>query len=219
MNIPYYYNSGYADDGVSIYTCLNCGYSIYVRSQYTPKHCCECGIRYAGEKENIGNKNKHWYGVCFTERSYWTIEERTVEIWGEPSTVNNHWRTIGYYYYDENQDTKKILAEKRRYEEEDAEEIRRAEADHERIQNLRRRKDPNFDEEKAKNSKAFTSKKEFRIVRKKEIGRHSCMVRKDIYFQKTGKEFKPYEQDRLPYGLKEEITTGFKFLNMRTVNA
>jgi hypothetical protein len=218
MNIPYYYNSGYDSDGVEKYTCLNCEYSILVRSWYEPKHCPECGIKYEGKKENIGNDSKRWVAVCFTEKRYWSIESRTVEIWGEPATIDTHWTEKGYHQYDNGQTPAKILAEKRRYEEADLAEIERQVADHHRIQNLRRRKDPNFDEAKAKNEKAFTSKKEFRIVRKKEIRRHSCMVRKDIYLEKTGKEFNEH-QDRLSYGAKEEITTGIKFLNMRMANA
>jgi len=214
MNIPYYYNSGYDEDGVSIYTCLKCGDKIYVRSHYEPNFCPFCGVKYEGEKENIGNQVKCWYAVCFTERCYWSIEERIVEIWGEPS-IDQHWKEKGYYQYDNRQTPKRILAEKRRYEAEDQAEIDRQIADHKRIQNLRREKDPNFDEEKVKNEKAFTSKKEFRIVRKKEIRRHSVMVRKDIYLEKTGKEFNPYKEERLPYGVKEEITTGIKFLNSR----
>jgi len=212
MDIPYYYNSGHDCDGVDIYTCLKCGDKIYVRSWYEPKFCSSCGVKYTGKKENIGNDSKRWYGVCFTENFYWAIEERTVEIWGEPAEIDQHWKERGYYRFDQNQDTKKILAEKTRYEEDDLAEIKRAEADHERVQNLRRRKDSNFDEEKEKDKKAFTSKKEFRIVRKKEIRRHSCMVRKDIYLEKTGKEFNEYK-DRLSYGAKEEITTGIKFLS------
>jgi len=210
MNIPYYYNSGYADDGVEIYTCLSCGDQILVRSWYEPNFCCKCGVSYKGKKENIGNDSKRWYTVCFTEVFYWTIEERTVEIWEEPAT-DQHWRTIGYYHFDQDQTAAKILAEKRRYEEEDLAEIERQIADHKRIQNLRREKDPNFDEEKEKNSKAMTCKKEFRIVRKKDFRRHNIMVRKDIYLEKTGKEFNEHE-NRITYGTKEEITTGIKFL-------
>ena len=37
------------------------------------------------------------------------------------------------------------------------------------------------------------------------------MVRKDIYLKKTGKEFNEHK-DRIPYGAKEEITTGISFL-------
>lgn len=218
MNIPYYYNSGYDSDGVEIYTCLNCSIHISVRSWYQPNFCPFCGVKYEGKKENIGNEDKVWYAVCFTEELYWTIEARTVEIWGEPATIDKHWTEKGYHNYRQDQSAKKILAEKRRYEEADEAELEKAVVDFKRVQNLRRQKDPNFDEEKAKNEKAFTSTKEFRIVRKKVIGRHSCMVRKDIYFKKTGKEFNQHN-DRLPYGMKEEITTGIKFLNMRTANA
>ena len=57
----------------------------------------------------------------------------------------------------------------------------------------------------------MTATHEYRIVRKKEFGRHSVMVRKDRYLEKTGKEFNEHE-DRIPYGTKEEITTGIKFL-------
>ena len=218
MNIPYYYNSGYDSDGVELYTCLKCGHSIAVRSWYEPNFCYKCGVKYEGKKENLGNDAKRWVAVCFTEMLYWAIESRTVEIWGEPATIDTHWTEKGYYQYDNGQTPQKILAEKRRYEEQDQAEIDREVADHHRIQNLRREKDPNFDEEKAKNEKAFTSKKEFRIVRKKEIRRHSCMVRKDIYLEKTGDEFNEHK-DRIPYGAKEEITTGIKFLNMRMANA
>jgi hypothetical protein len=217
MNIPYYYNSGYADDGVDIYTCLKCGEKIYVRSCYEPNFCYKCGVKYEGKKENIGNDSKRWYAVCFTEELYWSIEARTVEIWGEPATIDKHWTEKGYYNCRQDQSAKKILAEKRRYEEDDLAEIERQIADHHRIQNLRRQKDPNFDEEKVKNERAFTSKKEFRIVRKKEMRRHSCMVRKDIYLEKTGKKFNEHK-DRLPYGAKEEITTGIKFIGTGKIN-
>lgn len=216
MNIPYYYNSGYADDGVDIYTCLKCGVQIYVRSCYDPNFCSSCGVKYEGKKENIGNDSKHWYAVCFTERLYWSIEEKTVEIWGEPA-IDQHWKERVYYQHDNGQTPKKILAEKRIYEEGDKAEVKRAVADHERIQNLRREKDPKFDEEKAKNSKVWTFRKAFRIVRKKIISRHSCMVRKDIYLEKTGKKFNEHK-DRLPYGAKEEITTGIKFIGTGKIN-
>jgi hypothetical protein len=211
MNIPYYYNSGYDDDGVNIYTCLKCGDKIYVRSHYQPNFCPYCGVEYKGEKENIGNNAKRWYGVCFTERFYWAIDERTVEMWGEP-WEEDQWVEKNYYRHDRGQTPQKILAEKRKLEKEDQAEMDRQIADHHRIQNLRREKDPNFDEGKAKNEKAFTSKKEFRIVRKKEFQRHSIMVRKDIYLAKTGKEFNEYKEDRLPYNAKPEITTGIAFL-------
>jgi len=210
INIPYYYNSGYENDGVDVFTCLDCGCKISVRSWYEPNYCSSCGVKYVGKKENIGNEAKCWYTVCFTEKFYWAIEERTVEIWGEPAT-DKHWTTRGYYYNDNNQTSKKILAEKRRYEEDDRAETDRQIADHKRIQNLRREKDPNFDEERVKSEKAFTSKKEFRIVRKKDISRHNIMVRKDRYLEKTGKVFNEHE-NRITYGTREEITTGMKFL-------
>jgi hypothetical protein len=219
MNIPYYYNSGYDSDGVEIYTCLKCGGKISVRSWYEPNFCMACGVKYEGKKENIGNQAKVWYFVCFTERYYWSIEEKTVEIWGDPA-IDQHWTEKRYYLHDNGQTPQRILAEKRKFEEGDAVGIKRAIADHERVQNLRRKKDPNFDEEKEKNSKAWTSKKEFRIVRKKEIRRHSCMIRKDIYLEKTGKEFKEFKQYNisLPCGAKEEITTGIKFIGTGKIN-
>ncbi len=51
---------------------------------------------------------------------------------------------------------------------------------------------------------------------KVEIG--DVFVFQGMDSEKTGKEFNEHE-DRIPYGAKEEITTGFKFLNMRTANA
>ena len=211
MNIPYYYNSGYDDDGVNIYTCLKCGDKIYVRSHYEPNFCPYCGVEYVGEKENIGNKAKCWFGVCFTEKFYWAIEERTVELWGEPPIEPERWTEKGCYRFDHNQTPERILAEKRRYEEECQADIEREKADFIRVQNLRREKDPNFDEEKEKGRSPMTVLYEYRIVRKKEFQRHSVMVRKDIYLKKTGKEFNEYH-NRLPYNAKAEITTGIKFL-------
>lgn len=210
MNIPYYYNSGYDDDGVDIYTCLHCGDKMYVRSLYDPNFCPYCGVKYEGKKDNIGHDAKVRYEVCFTEYSYWAIEERTVEIWGEPA-INQNWEEKSCYRNDVKQDVKKILAEKRRCEEQDLAEIKSQEADHERILNLMRIKNPNFDEEQAKNSNPMTSKSEFRIVRHMELRRHSIIVRKDIYLKKTGKELNEHK-GRIPYGANMEITTGIKFL-------
>jgi len=212
MNIPYYYNSGYDDDGVNIYTCLKCGDGIYVRSWYEPNFCPFCGVKYEGKKENIGNNNKCWCGVCFTERFYWAIEEKLVALWEEPTIDNESWREKATYRFDHDQTPQKILAEKRRYEEQNLADRKIEIANLKRVQNLRRRKDPNFDEEKAKNERPMTSTYEYRIVRKKEFERHSVMVRKDIYLKKTGKEFNQYKKERLPFNAKREITTGIKFL-------
>lgn len=211
MNIPYYYNSGYGDDGVNVYTCLQCGDSIHVRGIYHPYYCSYCGVKYEGEKGNIGQSNKCWYSVCFTEKYYWSIEEKTVELWGQPLIEEEPWREKSYYRLEYNQTPRKILEEKRKYEKQDEVERENQIKENHRIKHLRKEKDPNFDDTKVRNEKAFTSKKEYRIVRKKEIKRYSCMIRKDIYLKKTGKEFNEYN-DRLPYGVKEEITTGIKFL-------
>ena len=87
MNIPYYYNSGYEDDGVEIYTCLQCGGGIGVRGWYEPTFCSWCGVKYKGKKENIGNQSKRWYEVCFTEKFYWAIEERIAKNVVSPSFI------------------------------------------------------------------------------------------------------------------------------------
>ena len=115
MDIPYYYNSGYADDGVDIYTCLMCGDGISVRGCYKPNFCPYCGVKYEGEKENIGNNNKRYPDVCYVERFYWSIEEKLVEIGGDPF-YEEPWTEKGYYKYDRNQTSVNILAEKRKYE-------------------------------------------------------------------------------------------------------
>ena len=209
MKIPYYYNSGYADDGVEIYTCLQCGEDIHVRSHYRPNFCPYCGIKYKGIKENIGNKSKTWNDVCFVERYYWTIEKRTREIW-------DRWKEISYYRHDRGQTAKRILAEKRKLEKQDELERQKENEDFLHSQNIRREKDPNWDESKAETENPYTTYYEYRIVRKKEFRRHTAMVRKDTYLKKTGEELNQH-QNRLPYGTKEEITTGLKFLPQMVV--
>jgi hypothetical protein len=214
MNIPYYYNSGYEDDGVDVYTCLQCGAEIAVRSWYKPNFCSHCGVKYEGKKENIGNNSKRWHCVCFVEEFYWAIEEREVELWGEP-LLEPHWKEKGYYRLHKpnfgEQGAKKILAEKRRFEEEDRKEAEEEIRKFKKCQDMRREKDPNFDKKKDEWQRPMTATHEYRILRKKEFQRHSALVRKDRYLEKTGKEFNEHE-DRIPYGAKEEITTGIKFL-------
>lgn len=194
MNIPYYYNSGYADDGVEIFTCLQCGDEIHVRSYYKPKFCPYCGVEYKGRKKNIGNTNKYWHAVCFVEEGYWAMEKRTTEVWGEPA-IDDKWKEIGYYKLD-NINFKQILKEKKRHQIED--------------ENDRNQENEDYLKNQHKES-PFLSYYEYRIIRKKRVERHSILVRKDRYIEKTGKEFNEH-QDRIPYGAKQVITTGFKFL-------
>ena len=202
MNIPFYYNSGYEDDGVEVYTCLKCGTRISVRSLYKPHFCNYCGVKYKGEKENIGNNSKYWYAVCFVEEGYWTIEKRTIEeedIYGE-----EQWKEFGYYER-EKPTAKQILKQKKQKEEDDKKEIKQLNEEHREY--LKQTKQNRENEESP-----FLTCYEYRIMRKIKINRHSIMIRKDIYLEKTGKIFNE-RKDRLPYGTKEIINTGFKLID------
>jgi len=75
MNIPFYRYCEYADDGVDIYECLQCGKTIAVRCEYKPVYCCYCGIKYEGKKPGKGTDREYITSYPFG-KNLWVLETR-----------------------------------------------------------------------------------------------------------------------------------------------
>ncbi len=101
MNIPFFRQVEYLDDGHYLYQCLQCGEKIDVGDGwFSPRFCWSCGVEYKGF---ILRKKEDWvYGAKpKKDKLLFVVQEAT--IWEGSESEEPEWRFCSGYAVDRQQ--------------------------------------------------------------------------------------------------------------------